>query len=63
MGRKARVLRALAGDMARQLSCTHAEARQALGELQRAGLVEVRAGRVVLPLAPRSSIAEAVREL
>ena len=45
-------LEALAGDMARQLGCTPADARQALGELQRAGLVAVRRGRVVLPLAP-----------
>lgn len=58
-----RGLDALAHEMAQRVGCSHAEARAALDELQRAGLVAVEARGVVLPLAPRSPIAEGVRGL
>ena len=52
MGRDRRALQALAGDLARQLGYTPVDARRALDELRRAGLVSVAAGRVALPLTP-----------
>lgn len=61
MGRDRRALQALAGDLARQLGCTPADARRALSELQQAGLVSVAAGRVALPLAPVAANVEGVR--
>lgn len=61
MGRDRRTLQALAVDLARQLGCTPADARRALGQLQRAGLVSVTGGRVALPLAPVAADVGAVR--
>jgi DNA-binding FadR family transcriptional regulator len=43
-------LDALAHEMARRVGCSHADARSALDELQRAGLVAVEARGVVLPM-------------
>lgn len=58
-----RCLAALAREMATQLGCSPDEARVALNELCRAGLLVVDTRGVVLPLAPRSPIAEGVRVL
>lgn len=45
-------MHALARDMARQLGCSRGEARAAVLQLEQAGLLAVRNGKVCLPLAP-----------
>ena len=58
-----RCMAALAREMASRLGCSPADARAALEELCRAGWLVLDALGVVLPLAPRTPIAEGVRVL